>query len=129
MRVEPEFVDAVVTGQALSEKSSNRGDELRKVVGRGLGGRGRGTRSAPVFVDFPDNGGDLLGRRPVIWIGQQRRMLPGLCPLTGTPARRYPAPICVQWNDIRSGFARHVTHPNLSESAPWNWISATPALR
>ncbi len=29
VRSNSEFVDAVVTGQALSEKSSNRGDELR----------------------------------------------------------------------------------------------------
>ena len=33
--------------------------------------------------------------------------------LTGTATRRYATPIGVQWNNIRSGFTRHVIYPNL----------------
>jgi len=50
-------------------------------------------------------------------------------PLVRTFARCYPAPIAMKWNNIRSGLTRHVIYPNLSDIYPWNWISATPALR
>ena len=65
-------------------------------------------RGRAVLIDFSDDGGDLFGGRPTAWVGKQGGMLTGrLRPLIGSPARRYPTPIGVQWNDIRSGFTRH----------------------
>jgi hypothetical protein len=67
--IEPEFVNRVVTGQPLPEKSGNCGDALGKLIQRRLGCRRR-TRDTPVLIDFADDGGDLFGRRAAAWIGQ-----------------------------------------------------------
>ncbi|BBC63942.1 hypothetical protein NJB1907f44_06070 [Mycobacterium marinum] len=70
MWVETEFINAVVTDQALTEKTRDRGDALRKLVQRRFGSR-TPTRDTPVFVDFADDSGDLLGRCAAARIGQQ----------------------------------------------------------
>jgi hypothetical protein len=63
VRIEPELVDGVVTRQPLPEESGYRRDALSKIVERCLGRRCR-TRDTPMLIDFPDDCGDLLGRRP-----------------------------------------------------------------
>ena len=82
-----------------------------------------------MLVDFADDGGDLFGRRPTVRVGEQRGMLPGLRALIGSPTRRYPTPIGMQWNDIRSGFTRHdiyLTPPHgIGFRLPQRWANAT----
>jgi hypothetical protein len=51
----------------LPEESGNRGDTLSKIVERCFGCRCR-TRGTPMLIDFPDDSGDLFGRRPAVRI-------------------------------------------------------------
>lgn len=73
MRVKAELVDAVVTGEALTQEPGDRGDPLRQLVERRL--RRRRASRAAVIIDLADHRGDLLGGCAAAGIGQQRRML------------------------------------------------------
>jgi hypothetical protein len=67
--IKPELVDGVVTGEPLAEEAGDRGHALRELVERCFSRR-CSARAAPVFVDFADDGGDLLRRCATARIGK-----------------------------------------------------------
>src|SRR6202035_1236548 len=74
MRIEPEFVDAVIAGNAVSQKVGDGTDLVHQLVA-GLVGLGFVAGGAPVLVNLADDGGDLIGRCPGAGFGKQRGML------------------------------------------------------
>src|ERR1700722_238390 len=88
MRIEPELVDAVITGKPVPQEIGDSADLLRELVA-GLFSFGSGARGAPVLIDFGDDGGDLVGRRPGTGFGEERGMLTRrLRALSGAALRR-----------------------------------------
>jgi hypothetical protein len=70
MRIEPELVNAVITGKAVPQKLGDCADLARQLVA-GLEGFGFAAGGASVLVDLADDGSDLIGRSPSAGFGKQ----------------------------------------------------------
>jgi hypothetical protein len=70
VRVEAELVDAVVTGEPVTQKVGDGTDPLRKLVAR-LFRTGSTGCTATVLIDFAYDGGDLVGGRAGVGFGEQ----------------------------------------------------------
>jgi hypothetical protein len=70
VRVEAELVDAVVTGEPVTQKVGDGTDPVRKLVAR-LFRTGSTGCTATVLIDFAYDGGDLVGGRAGGGFGEQ----------------------------------------------------------
>ena len=107
VRVEPELVDAVVTGHPLADEVGDRGNVLGQL------GRRRLDTVGPVCVDVADDGVEFLVGDVAIGIGEKR----GMAPRTFRTLRRAASlsraatRIRVQRNDFRFRLAGQPGNP------------------